>query len=95
MSLDVEALYCSIPHKSGLAVVKTFLGKSGTENLAYNEFVLELLDFILHNNVFVFMNQLYLQVQSVAMWTSCSRLVKGVIMISSSQNYSRFILKNQ
>lgn len=72
VSLDVEALYNSIPHTRGVGVVEGFISLSGESSPAYNQFILDLLRFILHNNIFIFERSHYLQIQGVAMGTKCA-----------------------
>lgn len=67
VSLDAEALYCSIPHKLGISVVEKFLNEKDVSAKPYNAFILCLLFHILTKNVFMFDGSYYLQVQVVAM----------------------------
>lgn len=52
VALDVEALYCSIPHDRRIQTIRSFLTELGPEMGLYNEFIFELLEFILRNNIF-------------------------------------------
>ncbi|KAM5158158.1 LOW QUALITY PROTEIN: uncharacterized protein ACMZJ9_009403 [Mantella aurantiaca] len=72
VTIDVEALYSSIPHDLGLKAVKKFLKEMGQAWEPYNSFVLGALEFILRNNIFTFHTTHYLQVQGVAMGTTCA-----------------------
>lgn len=51
VTLDVEALYNSIPHTKGVALVGEFLAQMGHDLGDLNKFVLGLLSFILEHNV--------------------------------------------
>lgn len=72
VTLDVEALYNSIPHKLGIGVVEDFISHNNETSPAYNQFILDLLQFILHNNIFLFGHSHYLQIQGVTMGTKCA-----------------------
>ncbi|XP_068115012.1 guanylate cyclase 2G-like [Hyperolius riggenbachi] len=72
VTLDVEALYSSIPQGRGVEVVGKFLSEMDVGELPHNSFILDLLTFILQNNVFVFDGVHYLQVQGAAMGTTCA-----------------------
>lgn len=54
VTIDIECLYNSIPHKLGIEVVKSYLDQMGTDSLLFNTFYLELLLFILPHNAFLF-----------------------------------------
>lgn len=53
VALDVEALFCSIPHKKGIQVVSRFLSQMGRESAPYNPFILKALEFLLENNTYL------------------------------------------
>ncbi|XP_077330261.1 uncharacterized protein LOC143964418 [Lithobates pipiens] len=72
VTLDVEALYNSIPHDLGIGVVEGFLSEAGEAKTNYNQFILKLLSFTLNNNIFIFGRSHYLQVQGVAMGKKCA-----------------------
>lgn len=72
VALDVEALYNSIPHQQGVEIVKDFLSQNHEISSQYNGFILNLLMFILSNNIFLFGGSHYLQIQGVAMGTKCA-----------------------
>ncbi|KAM9305503.1 uncharacterized protein PAF06_014064 [Gastrophryne carolinensis] len=63
VTLDVEALYISIPHNMGLRAVESFLNGLCLEKHDHNLFLLRLLNFVLAHNLFLFKNQLYHQIQ--------------------------------
>lgn len=54
VGVNVEPLYKSIPHKWGLLAVAHFLNIRYPEIGAQNEFLMELLEYILMNNSFQF-----------------------------------------
>lgn len=72
VTLDVEALYSSIPHRLGLKAVQFFLNQMDIKWHEHNNFILELLNFILTHNTFIFNGQLYTQSQGTAMGTTCA-----------------------
>ncbi|XP_077344465.1 uncharacterized protein LOC143988608 [Lithobates pipiens] len=72
VALDIESLYNTIPHDKGVEVVRRFLSERGSSFLQYSSFVVDLLEYILKHNVFVFDSTHYLQVQGVAMGTKCA-----------------------
>lgn len=52
VSVEVKVLYSSIPHSNGINMARSFLKERGIESKHYNNFVVELLEFILTHNVF-------------------------------------------
>lgn len=72
VTIDVECLYNSIPHQRGLEVVASYLEQMDAGSASYNGFILELLEFILNNDVFLFDGVPLLQVQGVGMGTPCA-----------------------
>lgn len=60
-TIDIEALYNSIPNKKGLLTIKTFLDQMDTNWAEFNKFVLNLLSHILNHNIFLFVHSHYLQ----------------------------------
>ncbi|CAJ0958196.1 unnamed protein product [Ranitomeya imitator] len=68
---DVESLYTSIRHEDGSRAVKFFLETSNMEAEMVT-FVLELLQFVLTHNFFLFKGSFFLQLQGTAMGASCS-----------------------
>ncbi|CAJ0952335.1 unnamed protein product [Ranitomeya imitator] len=71
-SIDVEALYSSIPHDKGLLAVNHFLSTRGTQYDRHNKFVLEALKFCLTRNVFVFDRKYFHQLRGTAMGSPCA-----------------------
>ncbi|CAJ0932522.1 unnamed protein product [Ranitomeya imitator] len=53
-SIDVEALYSSIPHDKGLTAVEYFLNTRGTQFDEHNKFILKILEFCLTKKHFPF-----------------------------------------
>lgn len=62
VGIDVESLYTSIPHSCGLQAVGTFLNTTYPESRPQNEFLVELLEFMLLNNFFQFLTIYYQQI---------------------------------
>uniref|UniRef100_A0A8C5W8X4 Reverse transcriptase domain-containing protein n=1 Tax=Leptobrachium leishanense TaxID=445787 RepID=A0A8C5W8X4_9ANUR len=71
-SLDVEALYSSIPHSEGLLHTRLALQESGEFTEEFINFIEELLAFVLKHNYFTFDRKYYHQIQGTAMGTTCA-----------------------
>lgn len=71
-SIDVEALYSSIPHSWGLKAVEYFLKTRGLQHRLHNIFVLQLLEFILQHNYFLFDSKIFHQLRGTAMGSPCA-----------------------
>lgn len=67
VGIDVESLYTSIPHECGIQAVQHFLDSKFPQLAAQNEFIVDLLLFMLDNNCFQFLNQYYRQVRGTSM----------------------------
>ncbi|KAM4012746.1 uncharacterized protein ACNLHF_022024 isoform 1-T1 [Anomaloglossus baeobatrachus] len=65
VSLDVESLYTSIRHEDGLQAVRYFLSMSSLGSKLIN-FLMEVLEFALSHNFFLFKEIFYLQLQGTA-----------------------------
>ncbi|XP_040189948.1 extracellular calcium-sensing receptor-like [Rana temporaria] len=51
VAIDIEALYNSIPHGLGTQVVRSFLNEHDKNTSKYNNLIIEMLEFILMNNI--------------------------------------------
>lgn len=71
VAVNVEALYSSILHDRGLHIISSFLQEMDRSQWPLNQFILDLLDHLLHCNVFLYAGSHYPQVQGVAMGTCC------------------------
>lgn len=71
VAIDIEALYSSIFHGKGVEEVSGFLRQQDSNSWQLCDFVAKLLDHILTSNLFLFNGSTYLQVQGVAVGTSC------------------------
>lgn len=58
-SIDVEALYTSIPHRLGIKAIDYFLSSRGCQYCAHSLFLLQLLQFTLTRNHFLFNGAFY------------------------------------
>ncbi len=67
VTLDVESLYTNIAHDDGLKALQHFLMNRPIDSLPPSEFMTQLTEWTLKNNVFLFQDLLYIQVQSTAM----------------------------
>ena len=72
VAIDVEALYSSIPHPLGLAAIRDVLLPIFRVDRKLGEFLIMALEFILYHSVFSSDGSHFLQVQGVAMGTSCA-----------------------
>lgn len=68
---DIESLYTSIKHEDGLRATSYFLRGSGMED-SMSDFLIELLQFTLTHNFFVFNGSFFLQLQGTAMGAPCA-----------------------
>lgn len=62
--MDVQSLYNSILHIQGLAAIRYVLQLWGIREWKFNNLILQMLEFILHYNVFLFHGSHYLQLHS-------------------------------
>ncbi|CAJ0941598.1 unnamed protein product, partial [Ranitomeya imitator] len=79
-SIDVEALYSSIPHNKGLQAVEFFLKSRGLHTYAHNNFVRTLLEFVLTNNYFLFNGIYYHQLRGTAMGSPCAPTYTNLLL---------------
>ncbi|XP_071999452.1 uncharacterized protein [Engystomops pustulosus] len=71
VTCDVESLYTCIKHHDGLNAVRYFLSMENVTQ-EFSSFILQLLEFVLFHNFFVFGGSFYLQLQGTAMGASCA-----------------------
>lgn len=71
-SIEVESLYTSIPHDLGIGGVEFFLCSWGCQYHTHNRFLLNLLQFVLTRNYFLFDGTLYPQLRGTTMGSSCA-----------------------
>lgn len=67
ITLNIEALYLSIPHEVGLSTISRYIHEQDRSSWSLNDFILDLLRHILFNNIFLFEGTFYRQKQGVAM----------------------------
>lgn len=65
--MDVEALYTNIDHTEGLDALSHYLEERHPEQMPPAVFILQLAEWTLHNNVFLFQNQFFKQRKGTAM----------------------------
>lgn len=70
VTADVESLYTSIRHKDGIMVVWRFLFMSDLDK-DLCDLIVQLLEFVLTHNFFLFKESLFLQLQGTAMGAAC------------------------
>lgn len=66
-TMDVESLYTNIYHDQVLEALSYFLEKRQPEQMPPATFILQLAEWTLKNNVFLFQNQFYKQTKGTAM----------------------------
>ncbi|XP_075707682.1 uncharacterized protein LOC142742114 isoform X2 [Rhinoderma darwinii] len=71
VTIDVESLYTCIKHEAGIRAVKYFLSMSELEKPLCS-FIVQMLEYILTHNFFVFNGCFYLQLQGTAMGAACA-----------------------
>lgn len=64
--VEVEFLYSSIPHETGVQAVSKWLEVRHSLAGPHNKFILELLDMVLNNNFFMFNKTFFHQIRGVA-----------------------------
>lgn len=67
VGIDVESLYTSIPHEWGLSAVQFFLDRKYPLMGSQNEFIIDILEFLLEHNRFQFLGTYYQQIKGTLM----------------------------
>lgn len=67
VTFDVESLYTNIDHQDGLRAMHYFLRQRPPDSLPPTEFIVELTEWTLRNNIFLFQDELFLQTRGTAM----------------------------
>lgn len=76
-SIDVEALYSSIPHEAGIKAVEYYLSSRDTQ---FHKFIIQLLRFVLEHNMFLFNGRLYHQLRGTAMSSACALTYANLLL---------------
>lgn len=87
VTIDVNALYTSIPHREGLAALRRFLDKRPTPHSPSTEFILEAAEFVLTHNYFRFEDDHFLQVKGTAMGTRFAPSYANLYMAALEQDF--------
>lgn len=66
-TMDVESLYSNIVHDEGLKALKHYLGSRPDDLMPPTDFIVQLTEWTLKNNVFLFQDKLYKQEKGTAM----------------------------
>ncbi|XP_067859529.1 uncharacterized protein epn2 isoform X2 [Heptranchias perlo] len=83
-TMDVSALYTSIPHDDGIAATASILN---TNNSQSPDAILQLIRFILDHNVFTFNNQFFTQTHGTAMGTKFAPQYANIFMHKFEQDF--------
>ncbi|XP_063064237.1 uncharacterized protein LOC134456700 [Engraulis encrasicolus] len=67
VTMDVEALYTNIAHEEGLEALRYFLQQRPNTNSPPTDFLVDLTNWTLRNNIFLFQDKLYRQIKGTAM----------------------------
>ncbi|XP_072410591.1 uncharacterized protein [Chiloscyllium punctatum] len=84
VTMDVSALYTSIPHNDGIAATASVLN---TNNCQSPNTILQLIHFILDHNVFTFDNQFFIQTHGTAMGTKFAPQYVNIFMHRFKQEF--------
>eukprot|EP00061_Rhincodon_typus_P011191 g36030.t1 len=79
VTMDISALYASIPHDNGIAATASVLN---TANCQFPIAILQLIHFILDHNVFTFDNQFFIQTHRTAIGTKFAPQYSNIFMHS-------------
>ncbi|XP_067859745.1 uncharacterized protein [Heptranchias perlo] len=83
-TMDVSALYTSIPHDDGIAATASILN---TNNSQSPDAILQLIRFILDHNVFTFDNQFFTQTHGTAMGTKFAPQYANIFMYKFEHDF--------
>ena len=86
VTLDVTALYSSIPHNDGIGACKKHLDRRA-QSTTSSEDICQLIKFILENNVFSFNDEYFLQVCGTAMGTRMAPCYANIFMAELEENF--------
>ena len=86
VTLDVTALYSSIPHNDGIGACKKHLDRRALSTTS-SEDICQLIKFILENNVFSFNDEYFLQVCGTAMGTRMAPCYTNIFMAELEENF--------
>lgn len=65
--MDVESLYTNIDHKDGLEALAYYLDMRSSTERTPTCFIVQLAEWTLNNNIFLFQNEFYKQIKGTAM----------------------------
>ncbi|XP_069609367.1 uncharacterized protein [Ranitomeya imitator] len=105
VTCDVESLYSNISHDDGLQAIMFFLDQQTNSDRMHDSFIIDLLDFVLRHNFFLFDRTFYIQTSGVAMGARCAPAFENLFLgwwehtvvyvsnffINKVRHWSRFI----
>ncbi|CAJ0939008.1 unnamed protein product [Ranitomeya imitator] len=80
ITCDVESLYSNISHSHGIKALSFFLDRLSGTNRLHDSFILDLLNFVLHHNYFLFDRTFYKQISCVAMGACCAPAYANIFL---------------
>lgn len=72
VTCDVESLYTNIKHEHGIEAITYFLNQKGDGEHMLDSFLIDLFNFILRHNYFIFDGMYYRPVSGTAMGVCCA-----------------------
>eukprot|EP00061_Rhincodon_typus_P009903 g33749.t1 len=84
ITVDISALYTSIPHDDGIAATASVLNANDCQ---FPDAILELIFFLLDHNVFTFNNQFFIQTHGTAMITRFAPQYANIFMHKFEQDF--------
>ncbi|CAJ0966974.1 unnamed protein product [Ranitomeya imitator] len=80
ITCDVESLYSNISHAHGIKALSFFLDRLNGTNRLHDSFIVDLLNFVLHHNYFLFDRTYHKQVSGVAMGARCAPAYANIFL---------------
>ena len=85
-TIDVVALYPSIPHDEGLGVLRKALDSRADRSVSTDS-LMDLAEVVLKNNMFEFNGRFYHQIRSTAIGTKCAPPYSILFVVDLEENF--------
>ena len=85
-TIDVVALYPSIPHDEGLGVLRKALDSRAYWSVSTDS-LMDLADVVLKNNMFEFNGRFYHQIRGTAIGTKCAPPYSILFVVDLEENF--------